>query len=305
MGAVLNAIFPVLALVALGWALRRSMLPSAEFWSGLSRLGYRVLFPALLFSVLVRADFASVRLEAVVSLLAMLFVALLATLACAWPFLKARGVARAEYSSLFQATIRWNAFIALAIVENLLGTGALAVVSLAMLVWVVPSNVAAVIVAERFGSRGAEGALWAGLLTNPIILACLLALAWRLVGIPLPAVVTTTLDLLGRAALGTGILMVGASLDLRSLRAPRLALVVPVLARAVVLPLLFGAGALALSLAGPVVLSLIVMGGVPTAMAGYVLARETGGDAELYATIVTAQTLASFVTLPAMLVAFQ
>jgi predicted permease len=36
-------------------------------------------------------------------------------------------------------------------------------------------------------------------------------------------------------------------------------------------------------------------------MNGYVLAKQMGGDAELYATVTTLQTLLSFATIPAAL----
>ena len=44
--------------------------------------------------------------------------------------------------------------------------------------------------------------------------------------------------------------------------------------------------------------TIILCCAVPTAMNGYVVARQLGGDAELYAAIVTSQTLLSFITLP-------
>jgi hypothetical protein len=37
---------------------------------------------------------------------------------------------------------------------------------------------------------------------------------------------------------------------------------------------------------------------VPTAMNGYILARQMGGDAPLYAAVTTVQTVASFLTIP-------
>lgn len=40
---------------------------------------------------------------------------------------------------------------------------------------------------------------------------------------------------------------------------------------------------------------------VPTAMNGHLLAKQLGGDAELYAAVVTMQTALSFVTIPAVL----
>ena len=46
---------------------------------------------------------------------------------------------------------------------------------------------------------------------------------------------------------------------------------------------------------------LLIAAAVPTAMNGYVLARKMGGDAPLYATISTVQTVVSFVTIPLLL----
>jgi predicted permease len=40
------------------------------------------------------------------------------------------------------------------------------------------------------------------------------------------------------------------------------------------------------------------LGATPTAAAGYTLAREMGGDAQLMAAIITATTLLSFLTMP-------
>lgn len=40
---------------------------------------------------------------------------------------------------------------------------------------------------------------------------------------------------------------------------------------------------------------------VPTAMNGYLLAKQMGGDAELYASVATIQTAASFLTIPLVL----
>ena len=59
--------------------------------------------------------------------------------------------------------------------------------------------------------------------------------------------------------------------------------------------------ALAFGVTGEQLLYLTLCGAVPTAMNGYVLARQMGGDAELYATVTTQQTLLSFLTIPAVL----
>ena len=48
------ALLPDFALILLGLALRRTMHLGDHFWTGLEKLVYFVLFPALLFNALVR-----------------------------------------------------------------------------------------------------------------------------------------------------------------------------------------------------------------------------------------------------------
>ena len=51
-------------------------------------------------------------------------------------------------------------------------------------------------------------------------------------------------------------------------------------------------------LSGPEALVLVAFSAIPTATAAFVLTRQMGGDGELMAGILTAQTLAAVVTIP-------
>ena len=52
---LLITIWPIFALICLGYALARRGFPSAEFWPAAERINYFVLFPALLVSSLAKA----------------------------------------------------------------------------------------------------------------------------------------------------------------------------------------------------------------------------------------------------------
>jgi hypothetical protein len=93
------------------------------FGPGSKSIGYYVLFPTLLFLTLGRADFTGLELGtvAVVSLLAMAVMTLLLVLI--YPLGRLRGMlSDASYTSVFQTSSRWNAFIALAIAHKTLRT---------------------------------------------------------------------------------------------------------------------------------------------------------------------------------------
>ena len=55
--------------------------------------------------------------------------------------------------------------------------------------------------------------------TSYLVMACLAGIGVQLIGIPLPSVLATTIDMVGKAALPLGLLAVGASLDLADARA--------------------------------------------------------------------------------------
>jgi predicted permease len=71
----------------------------------------------------------------------------------------------------------------------------------------------------------------------------------------------------------------------------------------IVMPIfMVGASAL-LGITGDALLVIALGAAVPTAMNGYLLAKQMGGDAELYAAVATVQTAVSFFTIPLVLFA--
>ena len=136
---------------------------------------------------------------------------------------------------------------------------------------------------------------------NPLILAAALAVLLRLAPGLLTGPVMEALHMLGRAALGMGLLAIGAGLkvDLRSVTG--LAIWAPTVLKLVALPVLVIGLAMAVGIDGAELTYLALCAAVPTAMNGYVLAREMGGDAETYAVTVTLQTALAFLTIPAAL----
>ena len=63
--------------------------------------------------------------------------------------------------------------------------------------------------------------------------------------------------------------------------------------------------AVSFGISGNALLYLTLCAAVPTAMNGYLLARQIGGDAELYAAVTTLQTAVSFFSIPALLALVQ
>jgi hypothetical protein len=164
------------------------------------------------------------------------------------------------------------------------------------------ANTAAVWPLARHGG----GSVWKALARNPLVLATVGGLLVQALGLRMPEPVDATLLRLGQAALGLGLLCVGASL--RPLAAPgadpalvRGALRLTVwmtTAKLLAMPLTALLLARALGLDALATTIVVVFASVPTSPASSVLASRMGGDGPLAAFLITVSTLASAATLP-------
>ncbi len=301
--AIFESILPVFLLIAAGNLLRRASVIEKTAWPGLEQLGYWFLYPTLLFSTILKADFSGLAIDAIMAALLGSVLAVCAFTYALFPILIRSGlVTHAQYSSVFQTSIRWNAFIALAVAQKIFPPEAMAVVALAMAIIILPINLASVYVVMQFADRHSG---WRGvgrnILINPLILSCLAGIVMRFMPFGLYEPLDEALDLVGRAALGMGLIAVGAGLRPEDLLRSDFALFVPVAIKLVLFPLLTMATAMAFGVSGIELGYLTLCASVPTAMNGYLLARQLGGDAPLYAAVVTLQTVVSFFSIPAML----
>jgi predicted permease len=305
--ATFESILPIFLLIVAGVVLRRLPIVDQGAWPGLEQLGFWFLYPTLLFTTILRADFSGLRLDALLLAL-LLSIAVMAGFALAlWPPLRRLRLATGpEFSSIFQTSLRWNGFMALAVAEKLFPPAGAAVVALVMAAIIIPINVMSVAVVIRFSDRGGGGN-WAhvarSIAINPLVLASLAAIGLRVVPWELYSPIGQTLDLVGRAALGMGLITIGAGLRVGDMATARLALWLPVFLKLCFFPVLLIGLALAFGIRGQELQYVALCAAVPTALNGYLLARQLGGDAELYAAIATLQTALSFLTIPAVLMA--
>ncbi len=284
-------LLPDFLLIGGGALLRRARGFEAPFWSGLERLVYFVLFPALLFrslatSPMALGDAGRLVAVAVAFTLAGMLLSLLAA-----PLLR---LPHPTFAACFQCAVRSNTSIAPAPASLTTGDPALSAISLLVGVLVPIVNFAAV----GMLARGRSGQIALELARNPLVLACIAGFAWQMTGWPLTGVAAHLLQLLGSAALPLGLLVVGACLKLT-----RSTLPLPAIAwwngvKLVALPAI----ALALaSLAGltPQERALaVLMAAVPTAPSAYILAAQMNGHGAPVALLISTGTLIAAVTLP-------
>ncbi|WP_028627117.1 MULTISPECIES: AEC family transporter [Pseudomonas] len=284
---LLQALWPLFALIVGGYLLRRWDFPGEAFWPSAERLNYFILFPSLLFSSLATAPLDNPALP-------QLALAVFLGLGIGWlALLLARrllGWPAARFGAITQGILRFNTYLGLAAIGSLYGKDGLAMAALMLALMVPTVNLMSVwaLTAERGVSlRG----LLLPMAKNPLILACLAGALVNLAGFGLPGGTDRLLNLLAVASLPLGLLCVGAAL-----RPQELAGEVPALAwncalRLLAMPALAFAVARVLDLPTMESSILVLFFALPTAPTAYVLTRQLGGDSHFMAGIITLQTL--------------
>ena len=296
---MLSAIAATLAIVAIGYFLKRQDFLPNPIWQSLSPLCYWVLFPGLLFDVMTTMELSA----AVLGPFSL-------TIACGSVIIvcfaiaggKAAGMDGPAHSSLVQGALRHNGFLVLSILQGAFGIVAMQLAAVAIAILVPISNIVSVIAVLMMTGKGRDRcmkrAIFAEILRNPLLVSLALGLGVNLLDIPVPSFIAGAAAMLGDGALPLLLLSIGASLRFSAIRGNALPLGLAIAAKTFVFPMaLLGIGLLleldALSLA-----VLAAIGAAPTANSSYTLAVELGGDARLMAEIISTQTVVAALSMP-------
>jgi predicted permease len=277
---------------------------------GLNRLAYWVGLPALLFIKIAEARIDTSEANAMLISMAgaTLFTLALSFFAGRWMRLPPPGRA-----AFMHASFRGNlAFIALPIVFFMTATlpesesgPLLDRVILSMAPMVIGYNLVAVPILVLHNPR--EGIhpfkdLFHRLLTNPLIIACVLGFALNQLKTGLPDFLSLTCHALGSAAFPMALLAIGSHLSRAKLGDHRAGPYVAAMLKTLVTPCAawfiaqsFGMGSLETR-------ATLIMCASPTAVASYVLTDQLGGDAELNAAAIAVSSLVGFFVFAVILV---
>jgi malonate transporter and related proteins len=289
-------ILPNFVIILVGLALARRFDFGRDFWDGLEKLVYYVLFPALLFRALAiaRIDFSATGMLIVAALAFTLAGFALSLLA--GPLF---GLERKLLATGSQCGYRFNTYVGLAVAGSVFGTPGVALAALLLGVMIPLANVLAVAMLAAHGSRG----FLYELATHPLVVSSLAGLAWNVAGLPLPGFADQTLNLLGTTALPAGLLTVGAAMRIEAGQGSAGAHAWWLAVKLFAVPAIAWALAGALGFGGIEARILLLCAALPTATNAYILAVRMAGDGRAVATQVTVGTLLSMATIPAWLAA--
>ena len=296
---VIEPLIPIFCIIVLGFAVSRTPVSSRSVWEGLERLTYYLFFPALLISRLSATRFEAAKLLDIGLSLGLALLVFTLLFAGLHRFIAER---RDSLGSVYQGGIRFNTYIGLACIEALYGDTGLTLAALCLLVYIPVVNVLSVIALTAQGREGSRITLVTGsVLTNPLVLACLIGTVLGLHEVDVPEIVLELLDVLSQPALPLGLLAVGAGIRLMAFGRQSWQLAVAVLGKLLVFPALVAVATQLLGVPADLAAVLLLLTCLPAPPSAYILARQLGGDVSLMANIITLQTVVAFFTIPVWL----
>ena len=294
------AIAPVVALIFLGWCLRKADFAPDAFWAGLDRLTYFILLPCLLVNGLAGANLDELPVgDAILAVAA----GVLAAVVLMHGLRRIVAPKPGAYGALVQCSLRGNNYPVLAIVVALFDDVGLSAFALSLIAFVPLTNLISVIALVRTGSgKGAApnalGLIVRQILLNPILIAVALGLAINVADTGIPGPADGILQVLGRAALPLGLLAVGAGLAFDATAGSGRAVLASMGVKLLLLPAFVLVGLNSLEIEGTYATALLIHAAVPCSVSTYAFARQLRGDAKTTAAMIAAQTVVSIVTLP-------
>ena len=289
---IFSALIPVFALILIGYFFKRIKFPSHEFWPQADKLTYYVLMPSLLIYKLSNASLSSSNSLGFIlsALLAIFFTMIILMLAN-----KIKPTSASSFTSVVQGGIRFNTYVFLALSGAIFGNEGL-VLSAIILTFAIPFiNILCITIFALYISNEKLNFLYLlkSIVTNPLIIACIIGGSINFLGIHFPLVINNTLEILSKAALPMGLLSVGFGLVIKEIKSSKSELIISSIAKHLIMPILIFVFAKYFELDNIMISILVLFAVLPTAPTSFILARQLGGDIGLMSSIITVQTLIS------------
>ncbi len=292
-----NIVFPLFLLMAAGFILKKLKFITEGFLEGADKLIFRFFLPSILFYNMYSAD-----LRALFDVKLVLFTvcAMVAMNAAAFGIIALMKSNNGRRGTILQAMTRSNILLfGIPICQAVYGTAGVASVSVIAAVFIPISNFFAVLALSCFNNEGRASLkeLIHDLITNPFIISTILAVAVNFLKIQFPYIFVKFLRDTAGMATPFALLVLGAEIELKSLKSNLYAILGGTAMKLVVFPGLILTAAYFYGFRGLEFCILLSAFCAPVAVSSYVMAKSMHCDYELAGQLVVSTSLMSIVTI--------
>jgi len=291
-----NVVAPLMIYMAVGFLLRALKLIEEKSFRQLSQIVFYVCVPALCCDNLRSLDLAEVFSDHAALYMA---AAVLVLFAVTFLIVPRFSHTPSRTGVLIHGIFRSNdGVFGLAVASTLLGQAHMGIMVLCVAITIPLYNLLAVVVMEYYrGGKPSFGRIVLKVVTNPIIIGCVVGALLSLLKIDLPVFISKPLSGLGNSCAPLGFLALGGTLSFQSLRENRLALSMVCLFKLVIIPAVIISVLYLIGMRGNTLLVAATIFGAPSAMTVYPMSCTMGGDEKLAGGIVALTSVLSLFTL--------
>jgi len=282
----------------LGYALKKTNFLSDGFVASGNKLVFYVALPATLFFSIYNQglgeviDWSFAVFAVVVSIVGFIGIWFVSAI-----FIKDKPVLGAFAQGAFRGNFM---FLGLPLLINLVGDAGMARAAIIM-VFVLPIfNICTVLLLAACldsGKKVGFKTIMFTIVKNPFIIAIGLAFGMQTLGVRLPFVVDEAIRYTANIATPLALVCLGAGMEFQGFDARLKNAFIASIVKLIVLPIFFVGAGLLLGFGGYDIAAILILGGIPSAIAGYTMVSQMGGDTYIAGTIVVLSTLFSAFTL--------
>lgn len=298
-----NAVFPLILIVALGTFLKWIQILDDTFINKANKFCFLVAFPIQLFFNIYHIDFSQkTDWGLLIFIVSSIFIMVLLLVLLVPRLIRDK----AKHGAFIQGAYRSNfLLVGLPLARNLFGEPGVAVASVALPIVVPVYNFFAVIVLTIFAhdetslekTKVPYLKLIITILKNPLIIASGMGLILSLLKIPIPAFLDRAMGDVGSIATPLALILLGGQFNIRELHGRLKLAFIAAFLRVLFLPFIIVGVAILIGYRGVELSTILIIFASPSAISGYIMAKNMGNDSELAGQIIILTTLISSVSL--------
>lgn len=308
---ITETLFPIFFIIALGAVLRWRNFMDDALISGMNKLAFWVGLPCLLALNIAKAN-RSID-AAGMKVLAVLLIVTGAIMLIAFVFALIFRLPGAKAGPFIQGSFRGNwAYIGLVVINfafyaisEQAGKEAMDTACIVLAPMVAVYNIAAVLIlllGKHTMNRGAVKNMMIKLITNPLLIACIVGMIWNAFSLPLPSIAQKTMKTIGEFALPVALLGVGGSMMQTRIKGILMnPAIIAGLLKTAVGPVIGYFVCMYFGLGDIDTMVVLIFLATPTAISSYTTADQLDCDSLMSAEIIVISTFMSIVSLAVVL----
>lgn len=291
-----NVLLPIIIEIAIGFMLKTIKIIDPHTAKGANKIVFKLFLPAMLFNNLYTAEISNAFNPRLI-IFALIAVCITVALLClVVPIFEKDKTKR---GAMIQGMFRSNfAIFGVPLSISIAGEAIRPSVSVVVAFVVISYNILAVIVLEAYNHNNPDlKSILKGIVTNPLVIACVLGILVLISGIKFPQSIDKTISGISSVATPLGLIILGASINIMSVKQNAKRLVFAIGGKLIVIPVIILTIAILMGFTGGELAILLALFASPTAISSYSMAVEMGHDGELAAQIVMFGTVICIFTM--------